>query len=110
MNTVNDSAFCVNIERFDDLFINVGPRQFPEVLEIPGPADGPSEPTFDTVEWIEIQASNYRAMGSELAGLVAERIEDLARSWRALSHGRPITCEEFTAREEVMRELEYRGR
>lgn len=82
--------------RFDDVFIDV---------PIDDGTPAPMVPTFETSEWIDCQASYYRSLGSDLADLLADRIEDLARCWRVLSQGLPISVEEFIAREEVMQEL-----
>jgi hypothetical protein len=60
--------------------------------------------TFESAEWIEAQASYYRSLGSDLAELVADTLEELGMTWRVVSQGNPIAVETFRGRCEILQE------
>lgn len=59
-----------------------------------------------TAEWIRYQAELIRSQDSELAQLVAERIEALADDWLVLAGGKPMSVGQFRDRFDLCLEVE----
>jgi hypothetical protein len=62
----------------------------------------PGEALLPMADWIEVKAAEIRLLGTELAGWLADRVDDLAAECRLLE---AATTEEFDGRSAIMTDL-----
>jgi hypothetical protein len=78
-------------------------HELPDWMQGTGdPIQAPGEPEVPMSDWIEIQASLVRLMGTDLARWLAGRIDELASACRSLD---ATTPEDFDGREAVLVEM-----